>query len=194
MHGFPDFHFIESIILPRYSKGEDWLLPLLLHAKNKKICIDFYCTTCGAGPFKQALRLMWKISSEPILEQGTMVDQKIMSSMDAKKMSYKQFSLDEIEILIGGLICMDVSSILELPKDLFSQYSNLQLSEFGLLFPEPYIRNPLMLVLKMVFDRTSQISNQQYGDPHKLMQIKLSGSSIYDFFLVMYHHWQNKRR
>ena len=192
MHGFPDFHFLQEEVAPHYIAGEDWLLPLLMHVKNKSVCLDFYCTTCGAGPFKQSLRLMWQISRDNGSSQNGDFANKHFNLMQAKKMSHEQFSLDEIKILIKGLTQMEVKSSAEQTTSLLGNDHSPEHNEFRFLFPEPYICNPLMMLLTMIYHRTSSLSMRHYGDPHKLMQLTLKDSAIYDYFQMMYKHWQNK--
>lgn len=192
LHRFPDFNLLQNEILPRYLDGKDWLLPLLLHAKTHTVCMDFGCTTCGAGPFKQSLRLMWQISRDNGSSQNGDFANKDFNLMQAEKMSHEQFSLDEIKILIKGLTQMEVKSSAEQTTSLLGNDHSPEHNEFRFLFPEPYICNPLMMLLTMIYHRTSSLSMRHYGDPHKLMQLTLKDSAIYDYFQMMYKHWQNK--
>ena len=192
LHRFPDFNLLQNEILPRYLDGKDWLLPLLLHAKTHTVCMDFGCTTCGAGPFKQSLRLMWQISRDNGSSQNGDFANKDFNLMQAEKMSHEQFSLDEIKILIKGLTQMEVKSSAEQTTSLLGNDHSPEHNEFRFVFPEPYICNPLMMLLTMIYHRTSSLSMRHYGDPHKLMQLTLKDSAIYDYFQMMYKHWQNK--
>lgn len=192
LHRFPDFNLLQNEILPRYLDGKDWLLPLLLHAKTHTVCMDFGCTTCGAGPFKQSLRLMWKVSNELRSIQNVRPNDNGLNLTQAKKMSFRQFSLSEIEILITGLIRMDTGLYLEKQTDLFGHQPGPASTDFSLLFPESYYCNPLMLLLTMIFHQTSDVSLKLYGDPHKFMDLKLQNAPVHTFFLMMYQHWQNK--
>ena len=192
LHRFPDFNLLQNEILPRYLDGKDWLLPLLLHAKTHTVCMDFGCTTCGAGPFKQSLRLMWQISRDNGSSQNGDFANKDFNLMQAEKMSHEQFSLDEIKILIKGLTQMEVKPSAEQTTSLLGNDHSPEHNEFRFVFPEPYICNPLMMLLTMIYHRTSSLSMRHYGDPHKLMQLTLKDSAIYDYFQTMYKHWQNK--
>jgi hypothetical protein len=192
LHRFPDFNFLQSEILPRYLSGKDWLLPLLLHAKMNTVCMDFGCTTCGAGPIKQTLRLMWQVSNEKRSIQNLRSKNSRLNLMQAKKLSVRQFSLSEIEIIIAGLSRMNIEFYSEKQTDVCNHQPGPVSTDFSLLFPEAYYSNPLMLLLTMIFHQTSDVSMKLYGDPHKFMDLKLQDAPVHTFFLMMYRHWRNK--
>ena len=188
MIGVPDFNFLKEIVVPRYVDNEDWLLPLLLHAQKKPICMDFYCSTCGAGEFKQTVRLVWSSDGRGVFDKTF----NYINGFRFEQMNHGSFSTEEVDRLLTALASMKSSSITQfpryLPDDPFEREQILLLETFH----EPFISNPLMLLLYEIFWRTEKLSRSEFDDPHEYMRRKLEKSFVYSFYWMMYMHWKHK--
>ena len=151
------------------------------------MCMDFYCSTCGAGPFKRTVRLVWSSDS-----QSSDKPFNYVNASRFEQMSYGSFSTQEVERLLTALAGMKSSSITQfpryLPDDPFEREQILLLETFH----EPFLSNPLMLLLYEIFWRTEKFSRSMFDDPHEYMRRKLEKSFVYSFYWMMYMHWKHK--
>ena len=188
MRGMPDLNFLKETVVPLYVGNEDWLLPLLIHAQENSLCLDFYCGTCGAGPFKQAVRLIW--SSDRQRFDKTF---KYVNDTQFKQMSHGSFSAEDVDRLLTGLASMKSNSITQFPKYLPDDPFERDQILLSRIFDEPFISNPLMLLLYEIFWQTAELSLSEFDDPHEYMRRKLEKSFVFSFYWMMYMHWKHKK-
>ena len=182
MHEPPDFEFLRTKLAPLYHTENDWLSAWFEHVTGR-LCFDQYCSTCGAGPYRMSLRLVWSSNYKDV------------SATKFEKIPHKSFSDDEIQILIDGFIRIKRPPSTIAPAYFQRKYgSNVTLTLKEMFYPKTYIFNPLMQLMKFIWERTSQSSLNLYGDPHEFLRQKLKGTDRGDIFNQMFDHWKQKQQ
>ena len=61
MHKPPDFEFFRTKLASLYHTKSDWLSAWLEYVADS-LCFHQHCSTCGAGPYRMSLRLVWSLN------------------------------------------------------------------------------------------------------------------------------------
>ena len=180
-HKPPDFEFLRTKLAPLYHTESDWLSAWLEHVAGR-LCFDQYCSTCGAGPYRMSLRLVWSSNY------------KHLNVTEFEKIPHQSFSDDEIHILVDGLTKIKRPSRIPAPAFLQRHGGPVTLPSRHMFYSKAYMFNPLMHLMTFIWERTSQSSLNLYGDPHEFLRQKLKGTDSGDIFDKMFDHWKQKQQ
>ena len=106
----------------------------------------------------------------------------------------KSFSDDEIQILIDGLTKIKRPPSSLVPAFLQRDGATATLPSKEIFYSKTYIFNSFMQLMKFIWERTSQVSLNLYGDPYEFLRQKLKGTDSGIIFNKMFDHWKQQQQ
>ena len=190
----PDLAFLVRIVMPQLKSGKDWLSSLLLHAEERKLCSDMYCSPCKR-PFRNYLYLILNATPENIKEKADLYDRS--DHLFPETPFLTKLSTD-CEALIDGLRGIDFISI----EDTATKYSlkpkrrtkkTTNLACVGDYFEDDLHGNKLRQLIYFLWSITEEYSLHQFGGRYELLNRRWVDTLVGEEFKIMQAHYAAKR-